>query len=478
MSEVKSDVIQDGDGTLARPIMLMESMGLARAFLRSEMATENGRVGLWCWRDEFWVWYKGRWVKRGRQALTDHVFRWGENVHCWVPVGGGMSAKRWSPTKNKCEDVVAAIAALRTGNWVNAPAWTEEAEQRFNPEHCVGFEDVVLSVETGEVRTVVRDETWFDPGVMPCAYEEGAQCPRWMKCLNEWATEPEWKVLDQRIFGAAITGNRRHAKIPLLFGATRGGKGVNVRMIQMLLGDVCFMSSTMSSLTDTFGLDGCEFARVLSISELVGQDWVSNQKFTGIVKNIVGRDSFPVNIKYQRQVKNVTCGAMVVLSSNRIPTMANDGDSMGSKMVILPFVKSFREKPELDLEDKLKKEAAGIAAWAVRGACDLQKGLGWPELKSAKEIADTYRALNNPYDQFLQARFEKKDDGFVTNETLWDTWQEYRRVNKIKDDVPRNMLPVTLVTETSWSLKKNRVRVEGGQVRGLVGLGLLKQGED
>jgi putative DNA primase/helicase len=465
-------------GSAKRPIELAEPMKIARAFMLSQCMTPAGRCGIWYWRGSFLVWVGNRWVTRTKEVLSDLVFRWGENVHCMVPTTKGFSTVRWAPTPSKVDDVVGAIVALARAPWEKLPVWTSEFETLPAPDYCIGFNDKVVCVEKGEMKVVDRDERWLDPAIVPCDWETAsdAECPVWEKAINDWSLGKEaWKQTLQQFVGYVLTPNRRHAKFLLMYGATRGGKGVITRVVRMLVGEHSFWSTSMREMAGTFGMDGAERAKVLAVNEVGALDWNDASGFAVNFKNILGEDPISVNVKYQRQIQNVVCRAAPLLSSNEIPHIANKGDSISSKMLILPFWKSFREKPDLELTDKLQQELPGIARWAVEGVLRLERERTWPVVDGALEVMDTFRGLNSPLDLFLQSCFVKDPNGFVPNHLLVQAWQEYRVSNKVKDDYARNMLPIKLELDTSWGLQRDRKSVGGVQLRGLRGLGMLKK---
>lgn len=466
-------------GTVDNAIELMEPMKIGRAFIESNCRTPDGRQGLWNWRGNFWLWHGGAWVMRDAELMHDMVFKWGEDVHCWVRVGKGVAIQRWAPTRGKVEDVVGALAALTRAPWNRAPVWTDDPTGtvmgRPNPLTCIGFMDKVVSVSGGEIKTMERTDAWFDPAVVGVEYQPEAKCPTWDRVLDEWSMgNDSWKDTLRMFMGYSLMATRKHAKFLLLYGATRGGKGVITRVLRHLVGDSCFWSSSMKSLADTFGLDGAERAKVLSVGEVGQLEWGDGQNFSVILKNILGEDAMSVNIKHKRQMANVVCHAAPLLSSNEIPHIPNKGDSITSKMLVLPFKRSFRDKPDLTLTERLVSELPGIAAWCVEGARMLEAGTPWPDLKEAQDVVQTYRGLNNPLEMFLESRFVKDPNGFVSNQTILDEWMAHKAKNQIQDRTPLNHMFVKLETDTSWNLTRMRKRFQelGQQVAGMKGLRL------
>jgi putative DNA primase/helicase len=200
-----------------------------------------------------------------------------------------------------------------------------------------------------------------------------------------------------------------------------------------------------------------------------------------VLKNIVGQDPLTVNVKHQRQQRNVIVNAAPMLQSNEIPVLPNKGRGLSGKMLVLPFEVSFEGKEDLYLEDKLEAEMQGIAMWAARGA---QRLLGseinerWPIPAAAQDAVRLYHLQNNPFDSFLHARFVQRKDGFVANEVLREQWDDWLESNRIRLHVPANMLFVRICQESSWGLRQTRLPESQGHERGIVGLSLSRTQND
>jgi phage/plasmid-associated DNA primase len=267
----------------------------------------------------------------------------------------------------------------------------------------------------------------------------------------------------------------------LMYGKIRGGKGTITTIMRKLIGRAAFMSSSLEDLSGEFGMDGLERSKVLAINEVNEVDSKAGERVCRVLKNIVGQDPLTVNVKHQRQQRNVIVNAAPMLQSNEIPVLPNKGRGLSGKMLVLPFEVSFEGKEDLYLEDKLEAEMQGIAMWAARGA---QRLLGseinerWPIPAAAQDAVRLYHLQNNPFDSFLHARFVQRKDGFVANEVLREQWDDWLESNRIRLHVPANMLFVRICQESSWGLRQTRLPESQGHERGIVGLSLSRTQHD
>ena len=224
-----------------------------------------------------------------------------------------------------------------------------------------------------------------------------------------------------------------------------------------------------------------ELSKVLSISEVSEIDSKSGERVCRILKNIVGRDPMTVNVKYRRQLRNVVVGAAPLMQSNEIPVLPNKGRGLSGKMLVLPFDVSFEGREDFDLDADLAKEIPGIAAWAVRGAIELEASSRddkWPTPAAAKNAIRLYHLQNNPFDSFLEARFIRNEKGFTANEIVRGQWERWLRANKVKMHVPRNMLIQRVVQDCSWDLRQTRLSMNEGHHRGVSGMTLKREYDD
>ena len=173
------------------------------------------------------------------------------------------------------------------------------------------------------------------------------------------------------------------------------------------------------------------------------------------------------------------CNAAVMMSSNQVPDLGNEGAGMSAKMLVLPVTVGFDEKgAEVGLKERLvREELPGIIGWAMKGAEELVKArqeVRWPRPAKAEDVERTYRVANNPMDAFLESCFIKDNTGYVRSEVVKREWREFCRENRLKNRVPDNQLLMRREQEGSWQVERARMRTDDGQVRVLKGVSLKK----
>lgn len=458
------------------PLNSVEPTKVARRVMQEKFRDS----GVYRWRNDWWVWREQRWAVLDDERLKDLIWVCLEDAVWEKPTRNGVALERYSPDKQKIDGVARALEALVRIDAEVVPCWIGKPLGDFSPHTTIAFADMLFNAETG--KTMQRPKNWFDPAVLPVNFSEEFACPRWEQAVKEWGDgDPVWAELLARWMGYCLLGTRRYARWMLMYGKIRGGKGTITTIMRKLIGRAAFMSSSLEDLSGEFGMDGLERSKVLAINEVNEVDSKAGERVCRVLKNIVGQDPLTVNVKHQRQQRNVIVNAAPMLQSNEIPVLPNKGRGLSGKMLVLPFEVSFEGKEDLYLEDKLEAEMQGIAMWAARGA---QRLLGseinerWPIPAAARDAVRLYHLQNNPFDSFLHARFVQRKDGFVANEVLREQWDDWLESNRIRLHVPANMLFVRICQESSWGLRQTRLPESQGHERGIVGLSLSRTQND
>ena len=458
-------------GTQARPIESSEPMKIAEAVLRYSFQTPNRKRGLWFHQGTYYHWYGNEWIIRNDEWIEDFLWRELEDCYFEEIRDGNPIVRRLSPNRQKIENVMRALKAKVRFQKVSTPAWID---RKGMPEatECIAFNDLIFDSRTG--KTFERDETWFDHVVLPCEFNPEAGCPTWHRCLDQWSKDDEtWKTLLQMYMGYCLLHHRKRAKWLLMHGKVRSGKGTIAKVLQSLLGQETFKSTSLDDIAGDFGLDGLQTCRVLLISEVSRLDTKSSERAVRVLKQIIGQDPISINIKFQRQLQNIVVNAAPIVQANEIPELPNKGRGLSSKMLILPFDISFEGREDPYLINKLMAELPGIAQWCIEGAKLVTQGDKFVMPESASDAVEMYHLQNNPFDHFLEERFVKNPDGFVSTEYIWENWNDWIKCNHIRNVlIPRNQLVYKIQGESSWDL--SRFRQGGGGKRGLKGLSIRK----
>ena len=465
-----------------------EMMKVARQLMRTVFRTKKGRNALVMVHEEVWAYVDDtKWMKLSTPQVEDLVMRNLENAFMEVSKKGGqeIETKRWADDGagsfvRKSREVVRCLETLiRVDAEKAIPFWLGGDREGMPAEKCIGFRDKVVCVEGGVLRSVERDERWFSPGYVDVEFDEDAVSPLWEQCLEDWMPGDEGgKELYRRWYGYCMMGYRGYARSLLQLGRTRSGKGTGTNVCKALVGASRYHGKLLEDLSTDWAFEGLEAGGVLVISEMSELTQRESQSVAKVIKACNGEDTVDVNVKYGKKKPKVRLQVAPWFCGNEMPQLSNRGQGLSGKILPLKFNVSFLGKENLNLERDLLEEKSlqGIAAWAVRGALNLEAASQedrWPRCVAADEVIRDMLMANNVYEMFLQAQFVENKDGFVENSVVKGLWAMWCKTENVTVKGNNLHLPGKLKEECSWSLETKKI---GGK-RGLKGLSLRKDGK-
>lgn len=473
------------EGQAGNPVVpSLEPMKVAR-WLLDRVVRDAGGPALVRVRGAFWKRVKGRWERMGDEELVNFVYRALEDAeYLWVDQREAEpleQRRRMKPDSKIVGNVVAALKAVSERELRAVPVDLRTGKRG---EMAVTLLDRVVWIDGEGMRGEGRGSSWFDPAVVPVTWDEvqEGKCERWMQALEEWSGGDEaWKELLRRWMGYCLVGSRKYERWMMLQGKIRGGKGTITKVLRRMLGEGGYVGTTLNSLANTHGLQGAELARLIVVNEVNQLSGHLAEDAARVVKEVVGRDPTTINPKNKEMLRNVVLGGAVMMVGNEIPNMPNRGEGLSGKMLVLPFKTSYQGREEFGLAERLcGEELGGIVRWCLEGVTALEQeeeaSRKWPLPEGVEEVATAFRHHNNPMDPFLEARFAKWDDGFVSNELVMEEWLKWKKQNGDPRRIPRNQLSRVLVSESSWGLSAGRKGKD--RVRGLYGIVLRADPEE
>ena len=474
-------------GTNERPFTSKAPMELARGLVQGVMSAPGEGRGVWWHQGTFWVWYGGRWQRRTVREMENGVMMLldGAMVMKGKMEAEGPRTERLVVTPVLAANVTRCLEALVQCPKVELPAWVGEGPGPFAQENRVlAFRDVL--VEVGTDTKVERDHRWLDPVCLPVDFRgevgwKELEGTTFRRCLEEWSNGDErWVELDRMWGGYQMLPWRGANRWLLKHGKIQAGKTTRDLLMKELLGQA-MVSSTMNELSGEFGLSGMANVRALVINDAEELDERRRQRFSSQLKVMVGADFTTINEKGMPLIRDVKLGCAVSMNANLMPAMANEGQGVSGKMLVLPYERSMIGKADAKLLERLKGELDLVAAWYYGGAVKVvgeadRGAVQWPVTGAAEEHVWAFRLKNNPWDAFLEARFVKQPGGFVPSRLIWREWLDFARENQVATRVARNALTMELVGKSTWDVRRRRH--PHTQERGLEGLGWRKVPED
>lgn len=236
----------------------------------------------------------------------------------------------------------------------------------------------VVNLTTGEMRA--SDRLDYLTKRTSIGFDPSAECPRWLKFLDEIFDDPDLVAFVQRLCGYIATGLTREHIAVFASGAGRNGKSTFFNAITEALGDYSTNTSTDTFMQRQSGAMTNDLARLNGARLVLANEGNRGQRLdTARMKGMTGGDPITARFLHQEYVTFSPTFTPVIIS-NHMPEIDANDPAIWERMVIIPFKRSF-DKTERDQElpQKLEAERPGILRWIVEGAVEWHKvGLGQP----------------------------------------------------------------------------------------------------
>lgn len=264
-------------------------------------------------------------------------------------------------------------------------------------------------------------------------YDSSAQCPRWLRFLQEVIVDqngmPDKQTIDvlQVLLGLTLTGAAGEEIIIFCVGFGANGKSVFSDVVLHILGD--YAKTAPPSLlaarrTDDHGarpdMAMLQGARLASINELPGGMYLDEV----VVKQLAGREPIAARRLYSDYFSFTPLFTPWVRTNHK-PIVKGDDDGIWRRIVILPFRRKF-EKHEQDrhLENKLLSEREGILRWMIEGSQKYYTS-GLHLSPTMKRETAQYRKESDLLGEFLEEKTEASPSERVEQSQLYLDWTRW-----------------------------------------------------
>lgn len=348
-----------------------------------------------------------------------------------------------------------------------------------NEAQVRGYEPGILQFTNGIVKFVsddLADNEYFftEPSPdyfcnfrLPYAFDENAECPMFIKFLNDiFSKDAERISLIQEIMGACLLYDDCIQKLIVFLGKGSNGKSLLATVIKNMLGKANVSAIALDKLGgDRFSKQNLDY-KLLNISS---ETDYSKLYTTSDLKTLTGGDSVEIEKKFQDSYTAEIHSKFILLANDMIQT-SDYSDGFYRRLMIIPFNKQYidlapGEKKvkgkcykDPDLEKKLLSELPGIFNFALEGLFRLrQNKFSFTTSVACEKALERYKTQHNVVKSFIKERI--KITGIETDKIrISDTFKmftNYCRTNnynnqlrKISKSKFKEMLEDQLLTDS------------------------------
>ena len=303
-------------------------------------------------------------------------------------------------------EITAAPSDAEPPFWIGAvPGNFADVDMRME---CVVLQNLTLHLplqSDGTRHTHPPTPDLFCTHALDVVWDPDAPKPkRFLRFLDEaFGDNEEAKLLLQEIFGYLLTPDTSRQKIFVLVGASGTGKGVIVRLIEMLLGKDNVVPTTLKTLGESFGLHTLIGKALAVLNEIRLCSRTNTNEALNTLLNISGEDDVIINRKNRDHVK-ARLSARILMTCNEAPILADSAGALRRRLVVLSM-NQVCKNPDNDLDKKLREELTGISNWAIAGSDRLRRNGGFTQLTIGEDeisLVDQIVDAGSPIKSFVE----------------------------------------------------------------------------
>jgi len=308
-----------------------------------------------------------------------------------------------------------------------------------------------ICVLNGQLNPITRELKDFNSSdihftKLPVTYDPNATCPNINHHFREITSdESDVKVLEEGS-GWFLANEYKPEKAVMLSGMGRNGKGKTIMMWKEFLG----VDNVATIALHQFEQDQYAAGDLLNKrANLAGDIDSEALKYTGLFKQITGRDPISTNRKYLSRIKFIN-NAKMICAANQLPTTLDMSEGFFSRWILIDFPYKFIPQNEYDLTpendrknlkvadlDIINKlttpnELSGLLNLAIEGLHRLIKNGDFSTSMTTEQVKNNWIRKSDSFTAFTGEFLQEDYGSFISKQELRHVYGEYCRRNKLR----------------------------------------------
>lgn len=281
---------------------------------------------------------------------------------------------------------------------------------------------VTVDLETGKVRrSSPADRMTKCAGVAPDA---SVRISHWIAFLDQVSGgDEDFPRFVQVWFGYMLTGSVAAQKLFYIVGRGGTGKSTLVEIIRHVVGDFAAMTEAATFAEQRHEPHPAALAALDGARAVFAPEFEGRRIDASKAKSYTGDGELSVR-RMRENFRPMRVTGKLVMVGNSEPQLRNVDEAIRRRFVLIPF-NSPPAKVDPDLPAKLKAEAAGILAWAIRGAQEwIEEGLYFPA--SIAKASTDYLNGQDSFGSWVEEHLDLGDRlAFTSSAELFNHWKLY-----------------------------------------------------
>lgn len=383
----------------------------ARSLLTSHQ--HQGFSRLIFWNGGFLYWRDGKYISMSASEVRALIVR---------SLNERFKGVRVSVVSDVLEQVRAA--SLIPG-YQQPPSWL--APNLWKPEEILVASNSIIHLPScvdGELSySISSTPTLFTTSALDYEFNDtDPNCPCWIEFLRSvFPNERECIETLQMWFGYCLTADTRQQKILFMVGPKRSGKGTICRVLQCVVGPGNVCAPTLASLQTNFGLWPLLGKTVAIVSDARLSGRSDQSIITERLLSISGEDTQTIDRKNMEPL-TVKLSTRFTIVSNELPRLQDSSGALVSRMILIPFSRSFFGQEDMTLTERLLAERDGILHWAIEGWRLLRERGTFQQPVVGRDLLEQMEELSSPIANFVEERCEVDECYSVSIGFLYTEW--------------------------------------------------------